>query len=50
MSQKFHIDHLPVVLNEALNGCRRIYEILDEYVKTHLNEIGTIAGWAKSDF
>lgn len=49
MSQKFHVDHLPLVLNEALDGCRQIYEILNDTVKTHLNEIGAISGWGKSD-
>lgn len=44
MSQKFHVDYLQIVLNEALNGCRRIYEILDKIVKAHSNEIGAVSG------
>lgn len=50
MSQKFHIDHLPKVLNEAMNGCQQIYKILDDSIKVHLTDVGTISGWGKLEF
>ncbi|XP_065214532.1 exosome complex component RRP41 [Planococcus citri] len=50
MSQKFHIDHLPKVLNEAMNGCQQIYKILDDAIKTHLTDVGTVSGWGKLEF
>ena len=30
MSHRFHIDHLPEVLDVALEGCKDIYTILDK--------------------
>lgn len=48
MSQRFHMDHLPKVLNTALEGCKDIKKILDEAVRSHVREIGSATGWANS--
>ncbi|CAG9773826.1 unnamed protein product [Ceutorhynchus assimilis] len=48
MSQRFHLDHLPKVLNKALEGCKDIKVILDEAVKNHVAEMGSSTGWANS--
>lgn len=48
MSQRFHMDHLPKVLNTALEGCKDIKTILDEAVRSHVREIGSATGWANS--
>lgn len=36
MSQRFHLDHLPKVLEKALQGCRDIRKILDDAVRLHV--------------
>ncbi|KAL1494393.1 hypothetical protein ABEB36_009998 [Hypothenemus hampei] len=48
MSQRFHLDHLPKVLDKALEGCKDIKEILDEAVKDHVSKIGSATGWANA--
>lgn len=48
MSQRFHLDHLPKVLEKALQGCRDIKVILDEAVRRHVEEFGHSTGWANS--
>ncbi|KAL3287435.1 hypothetical protein HHI36_001906 [Cryptolaemus montrouzieri] len=48
MSQRFHVDHLPKVLDKALKGCIDIKNILDEAVKNNVREIGSSTGWASS--
>lgn len=45
MSQRFHLDHLDVVLETAMKGCKDIYEILDTVVREHLAEIGSASSW-----
>lgn len=46
MSRRFHLDHLPKVLEKALQGCRDIRDILDQAVKNHVSEVGSSSGWA----
>lgn len=48
MSQRFHLDHLPKVLETALQGCKDILRILDEAVRTHVEEFGSSTGWANA--
>ncbi|KDR24253.1 Exosome complex exonuclease RRP41, partial [Zootermopsis nevadensis] len=36
MSQRFHLDHLPKVVECALQGCRDIHQILDQAVRRHI--------------
>lgn len=48
MSQRFHVDHLPKVLDQALQGCRDIQVIMDEIVKKHVEEMGQTTGWPNS--
>lgn len=48
MSHRFHIDHLPEVLDVALEGCKDIYTILDKAVKRHVSNRGASIGWDKS--
>lgn len=38
MSQRFHLDHLPKVLEKALIGCKDIRNILDQAVREHVRE------------
>lgn len=38
MSQRFHMDHLPKVLEKALAGCKDIKDILDQAVRVHVRE------------
>lgn len=46
MSQRFHLDHLPKVLDCALQGCKDIKVILDQAVKNHVAEVGSSSGWS----
>lgn len=48
MSRRFHLDHLPKVLEKALQGCKDIKTILDEAVRRHVEEFGNSTGWANS--
>ncbi|XP_044264119.1 exosome complex component RRP41-like [Tribolium madens] len=48
MSQRFHVDHLQKVLDKALQGCKDIKNILDEAVKSHIQDVGTSTGWAST--
>lgn len=45
ISQRFHVDHLPKVLEQALQGCKDIRNILDEAVRNHVIDIGSSTGW-----
>ena len=36
MAQRFHVDHLPKVMEAALDGCKQINEILEKVVRRHL--------------
>ncbi|KAJ1519485.1 hypothetical protein ONE63_004771 [Megalurothrips usitatus] len=49
MSQRFHCDHLPKVLERALEGCKDIHRILDEAVRKHVEETGRASGWGQVD-
>ncbi|XP_021916028.1 exosome complex component RRP41 isoform X2 [Zootermopsis nevadensis] len=44
MSQRFHLDHLPKVVECALQGCRDIHQILDQAVRRHIEVSGAV-GW-----
>lgn len=48
MSQRFHLDHLPKVLEKALQGCKDIKNILDEAVRNHMRDVGSSTGWANT--
>ncbi|CAH0550846.1 unnamed protein product [Brassicogethes aeneus] len=45
MSQRFHLDHLPKVLEKALQGCKDVKNILDEAVRLHVQDVGSSTGW-----
>ncbi|KAK3910519.1 Exosome complex component RRP41 [Frankliniella fusca] len=49
MSQRFHSDHLPKVLERALEGCKDIHRILDDTVRKHVEETGRASGWGQVD-
>lgn len=38
MSQRFHLDHLPKVLEKALVGCKDVRDILDQVVRAHIRD------------
>ncbi|XP_071746794.1 exosome complex component RRP41 [Lepeophtheirus salmonis] len=42
MSQRFHMDHLDKVIDEALEGTRKIRDILDAAVREHLSKYAKI--------
>uniref|UniRef100_A0A6M2DF82 Putative exosome complex component RRP41 n=1 Tax=Xenopsylla cheopis TaxID=163159 RepID=A0A6M2DF82_XENCH len=45
MSQRFHLDHLPKVLEQALQGCRDTQMVLDEAVREHIRTVGCVSGF-----
>lgn len=45
MSQRFHLDSLPKVLECATQGCKEIFEILDKAVRDHLVQVGSTGDW-----
>eukprot|EP00088_Acartia_fossae_P042133 TRINITY_DN44135_c0_g1_i1.p1 TRINITY_DN44135_c0_g1~~TRINITY_DN44135_c0_g1_i1.p1 ORF type:complete len:250 (+),score=14.29 TRINITY_DN44135_c0_g1_i1:43-792(+) len=45
MSHRFHIDHLPKVIDVALEGCKDIFTILDKAVRRHVSNTGVSMGW-----
>lgn len=45
MSQRFHLDHLPKVMEQALAGCQEIQSILDKAVREHLTKVGSASDW-----
>ncbi|XP_034253233.1 exosome complex component RRP41 [Thrips palmi] len=49
MSQRFHSDHLPKVLERAIEGCKDIHQILDGAVRKHVEETGRASGWGQVD-
>ncbi|XP_055905809.1 exosome complex component RRP41 [Eupeodes corollae] len=46
MSQRFHLDNLPIVIEQALGGCREIQAILEKEVRKHLTQIGSAGDWS----
>jgi len=48
MSHRFHIDHLPKVIDVALEGCKNIYTIFDKAVRRHVSNTGASLGWEKA--
>lgn len=46
MSQRFHLDRLPHVLQKALDGCKDIQNILDKAVREHLTNLGSASDWS----
>ncbi len=48
MSQRFHMDHLDKVMSVALEGCQKIYHILDKEVREHVSAAGADLGWRDS--
>lgn len=49
MTQRFHLDHLPKVLEKALKGCRDIQVILDQAVREHILSVGSSTGWTNTE-
>ena len=47
MSQRFHMDHLDKVMAVALDGCQKIYRILDKEVREHVAAAGKDLGWGE---
>lgn len=45
MSQRFHLDYLPKVLEVAIDGCKAVKSKLDEIVRGHVNEVGAMSSW-----
>lgn len=45
MSQRFHLDSLPKVLETASKGCKEIATVIDEAVRIHLQEVGSTGDW-----
>jgi len=45
MSQRFHLDHLPTVVERAMQGCRDTYHILDRAVRRHIEVSGAAVRW-----
>ncbi|XP_001869459.2 exosome complex component RRP41 [Culex quinquefasciatus] len=45
MSQRFHLDHLPNVLETALQGCREVQKIIDQAVRDHVTQLGQAGDW-----
>lgn len=45
MSQRFHLDSLPKVLEAATAGCKEVLDILDRAVREHLNQVGQTGDW-----
>lgn len=45
MSQRFHLDQLPKVLQTAMDGCREVQNILDKAVREHLTQVGSAGDW-----
>ncbi|GAB0098101.1 exosome complex component RRP41 [Sergentomyia squamirostris] len=45
MSQRFHVDDLPRVLEHALEGCKQVKRVLDEAVREHVTKVGSAGDW-----
>lgn len=45
MSQRFHLDHLPKVLQTAMDGCKEIQKIIDKTVREYLAVVGAASDW-----
>lgn len=45
VSQRFHLDHLAKVLQEALSGCREIQGIMETAIRDHLTQMGSAGDW-----
>ena len=48
MSQRFHMDHLDKVMSVALEGCQKIYQILDKEVRNHVATASADLGWKEA--
>lgn len=48
MSQRFHLDHLPKVLQTAMDGCKEIQKIIDKAVREYLSNVGAASDWGNS--
>lgn len=46
MSQRFHLDNLPKVMEQALAGCREIQAIMETAVRKHLMQMGSAGDWS----
>ncbi|KAL9703719.1 hypothetical protein quinque_007237 [Culex quinquefasciatus] len=42
---RFHLDHLPNVLETALQGCREVQKIIDQAVRDHVTQLGQAGDW-----
>ena len=42
---RFHLDHLPKVMEVAMAGCRDIHTIMDAAVRSHVARTGAQLGW-----
>lgn len=45
MSQRFHLDSLPKVLETATQGCKEVSSIIDAAVRDHLLQTGSTSEW-----
>lgn len=45
MSQRFHLDHLPKMLQTAMKGCKEIQTIIDKAVREYLAAVGSATDW-----
>lgn len=45
MSQRFHLDSFPKVLETATKGCKEISTIIDAAVREHLHQVGSTGDW-----
>lgn len=47
MTQRFHLDNLPKVMEQALAGCREIKEIMETAIREHLIQMGSVGDWSR---
>ena len=45
MSQRFHLDQFPKVLETAIAGCKEVKNILDRAVRDHVIQLGSAGDW-----
>lgn len=48
MSQRFHLDHLPKVMETAMEGCKEIQKIMDKAVREYVSLAGAASDWGNS--
>lgn len=46
MNQRFHLDNLPNVMEQALAGCREVQAIMETAVRKHLMQMGSAGDWS----